>query len=89
MTCVILPTHRTVVLDAVIPESTGRELLPDDNGAAIDQGLTTSQHTPSRVVQGQRVVDDVIRAHFEEFVCGETHVEESAVWNTNQKKSST
>lgn len=34
--------HRASVLGAVIPEATGRELLPDDHGEAVNEALANS-----------------------------------------------
>lgn len=56
------------MLDGLRPKRRGRELLAQDSSAAEQQHLPGSHHAAGRVVQGQRVVDDVVvlaRAHVE------------------------
>lgn len=64
------PTDRALVLNDFRPKGRGRELLPQHGRTAEEQDLSSANHTTGRMVQGQRVVDDVIGLHWRHEVGG-------------------
>ena len=75
-------TYSAVILHTIVPEATSRELPPDDDGAALDEGLTDAQDTACRVVQRQTVVYHIRLTHLEEIMQRISHVKKPA----NMKK---
>lgn len=56
-------THVTVIFDAVLPEISYGELLSDDHSGSEDHHEADAYHAPSRVIQGQRVIEHWNRKH--------------------------
>src|SRR4051812_16743919 len=56
-------SHRHIVLDTVFPELRCRKPFSNDDGSSEQQGLTYAHHSPCHVVQGQRIVENVVLLH--------------------------
>ena len=61
----ITPTHKSnthcaLVLDAVQPEITGGEFLPNYQGRPREQHLSGAQHPSVGVIEGEGAIDDII-----------------------------
>jgi hypothetical protein len=81
--------HRALVRLGLGPELRSRKLPPHDGGDAEDHDLANAYHAAGGVVQGQRVVYDVVRVEASQVVHGGRQVNEPFVSKSggNTKKA--
>ena len=68
-------THRTVIIQTIVPKSAGREFFPDDGRTAVDERLADAHDSSRCVVERKSVVDHVILVQTQHLKYSARHVE--------------